>query len=118
MPITYVEIEDCYKPKTTSEEISVEVIIGNAGVGGYLIFLDRKLKAANKIAKLGKAKAVLGKRTIISATVPDVLDETNWTSLTVVVREGNSKTTYGPYSKEVANHLDTVSFTIQLVNQS
>jgi hypothetical protein len=116
MAITYVEIEDRYKPKTTDQNISVSVIIGDAGVGAYLIFLDKKLKGANKPANLGKSAAVLRKRTIISATVPDVLDETNWTSITIWVEEGNKRTIYGPYSKEVPNNLDTVCFLIKILN--
>lgn len=117
MAITYVEIEDRYQIQTQNENITVEVTIGDAGVGAYVIFLDKVLKASNTIANLGKASEVIGKRTIISATVPDVLDETNWTSITVFVKEGNLSKTYGPYSKQVSNNLDTVCFIIQIINQ-
>jgi hypothetical protein len=116
MAISNVEIEDRYKAKTTTEDIVVSVTIGNGGSGGYLIFLDRKLKGSNKPAKLGKWGSVINKWTIVSATVPDVLDETNWTSITVFVEEGKYKTQYGPYSKEVAEHLDTVCFLIKIFN--
>ncbi|HEY8936482.1 MAG TPA: hypothetical protein VIM65_14730 [Cyclobacteriaceae bacterium] len=117
MAITYVEIEDRYQTQTQSENVTVEVTIGDAGVGAYIIFLDKVLKAANTTANLGKASEVIGKRTIISATIPDTLDETNWTSVTVYIKEGSQSKTYGPYSKHVSNNLDTVNFIIQIINQ-
>jgi hypothetical protein len=116
MAISNVEIEDRYKPKTDTEDIVVTVTIGNGGVGGFLVFLDKKLKAANRPSRIGKRAAVLDKWTIVSATVPDVLEETNWTSITVFIEEGKHKTRYGPYSKEVSTHLDTVCFLIKIKN--
>jgi hypothetical protein len=116
MAVSFVEIEDRYKPKTTDQTIFASVLIGDAGVGGYVIFLDMVLKGINKRASLGKASKVLGKRTTLSVTVPDVLEETNWTSITVLIEEGNSKTTYGPYRKEVVQHLDTVCFVVKILN--
>lgn len=118
MAITYVEIEDRYKPKNMNESITVSVIIGDGQTGAYLIFLDQHLKGANKSAKIGKATDVLGKRTIISATVVDELDQTNWTSLTITIAEGNSTTQYGPYSKEASKHLDTICYIIKILNKN
>jgi hypothetical protein len=116
MAITYVEIEDRYKPKTTDQVIEVSVQIGDGQTGAYLIFLDRKLKGANKTAKIGNAAAVIGKRTIVSVTAVDELEETNWTSVTVTIKEGNQETRYGPYSKEASQNLDTICFIIKISN--
>jgi hypothetical protein len=116
MAIIYVEVEDKYKPKTVDKDIEVAVTVGDAQTGAYMIFLEKKLKGANKSAKMGKAADVIGKRTIVSATVVDKLDETNWTSLTITITEGTNSTKYGPYSKQVAQNYDTVSYIIQIHN--
>lgn len=116
MAITYIEIEDRYRPTSADQPIEVSVRIGDAQTGGYLIFLDKDLKGANKNAKLGTAAQVIGKRTIVAATVVDELNSTNWTSVTVFIEEGNKKTQYGPYSKEASQHLDTISYNIKILN--
>ena len=116
MAHTNVEIEDQYVCKTDSDPVKVTVIIGDGNPGGFLVFLDRKLKSANKTASMGKAQGIKGKKTIVSATVTDEMDETNWTSVTVIYEEGNRKTPFGPYSKEVAKNLDTVGFIIKISN--
>lgn len=114
MAITYVEIEDRYAVKTSKEPVEISAIIGDAQPGAYLTFLDKKLKSANKPAKLGKKSEITGKRVLVSATVVDERDETNWTSVTIEVKEGKSVTTYGPYSKEASENLDTICFLIQI----
>ena len=117
MAIINVEIEDKYYPKTTTENITVFAEFGNGQPGGgYVIFLDQDLKSSNSIASMGTASDVSNKWTIVSATIIDKLEETNWTSVTITVTEGNSKTLYGPYSKLVPKHLDTVSYLIKILN--
>lgn len=116
MATSYVEIEDKYKPKTANEQISISVEVGDAQNGAYVIFLGTKLKGSNTTASMGTQSDVLGKNSIISATVVDVMEETNWTSVTVKIKEGSNEQVYGPYSKEVATHLDTVCFIIKILN--
>jgi hypothetical protein len=115
MAIAFLEIEDRYKLNGTEDTVSVSVTIGDAQTGAYLVFLDRKLKGANKTVSLGKASTLPGKRCIVSTTIVDERDETNWTSVTVTVKEGNNTKVYGPYSKEVAAHLDSICYVITLV---
>lgn len=118
MAVKHVDLDDCYTPKTTTEDIVVDVTVGDAQSGAYVIFLGTKLIKANKPANLGKSAKVKGKTTTISATIVDVLEETNWTSITVSVKEGEgNETTYGPYKTQAENHLDTVIYTLKLVNQ-
>lgn len=116
MAITYVEIEDCYITKTANKPITVYAEIGDAQKGGYLIFLDQKLKGNNAPAVIGVASEVQEQWTIISATVIDVMDQTNWTSLTITITEDSYKKVYGPYSKQVSNDLDTVCYIIKILN--
>jgi len=115
MAITYVEIEDRYFVNPSDKNaIIVSVIIGNGQTGGYMIFLEKQFKSANKPANLKTAAALAGKRCLISATIVDMLDETNWTSIIVKVQNGQDTKQYGPYSKEAAMHLDTVSYAISI----
>jgi hypothetical protein len=116
MAVTFVEIEDRYQPKTKTLPLEAQVVIGDGQHGAYLIFLDQELKGNNASAVLGNATAVKDKRTIVSATVVDTLEETNWTSITVIIKEGENETVYGPYSKEVAENMDTVCFIIKILN--
>lgn len=118
MATTYVEIEDKYIPKTSDQPIFVSAEIGNGQTGAYVIFLDKKLKGNNATANMGVKADVLGKKSIISATVVDTLDETNWTSLTIKIKEGANEQVYGPYTKEVATHLDTVCYIIKISNSN
>lgn len=115
MAITYVEIEDRYfiQPTDTSDLV-LSVVIGDGQTGGYLIFLDKQFKASNKSANLKAANKLTNKRCLIAATVVDMLSETNWTSITVQIQNGNDFKVYGPYSKEAANHLDTISYSISI----
>jgi hypothetical protein len=115
MAITYVQIDDRYKPKTNTENIRVLVQIGDGQPGGYLIFLNQSLMGTNQEVSIGKAVDVLGKRILVSATVVDQLEETNWTSATVIIQEGAERTVYGPYSKEAEKHLDTICYIIKIL---
>lgn len=116
MSTTYLEIEDKYQPIPEGGNIEVIVNLGDGQPGAYLIFLDQDLKAANVPAIIGTPTEALGKRTIISATITDVLDETNWTSVTVNVKQGTSVKTFGPYYKRVPKDLDTVCYIIKISN--
>ena len=116
MALVYVELEDRYKPKNPDNEITVSAKIGDVGdiAGAYIIFQDLSLKAVNQPAQLGKASSLIGKDVLISVTIPDVLEETNWTSVTIFVDEGGNRTTYGPYPKKLPNDLDTACYIIKI----
>ncbi|HEX8517226.1 MAG TPA: hypothetical protein VF868_13600 [Bacteroidia bacterium] len=114
MATTYVEIDETYTPHTSDQQISVVAQIGDGQIGDYSVFLDRALK--KKDTPIGKKSEILNKRIIVSATVVDVMNETNWTSLTIKIKEGAKEKTYGPYSREAANHLDTVIYIVKILN--
>lgn len=120
MAIKHIDLDDCYIPKTEDEDIIVNVKIGDAGdeVGSYSIFLGTNFIDADEPANLGKKANLEGKKTTISATIPDVLKETNWTSMTVFVSEGDREITkFGPYKAELEEHLDTAIYTLKLSHQ-
>jgi hypothetical protein len=114
--IILVEIEDRYKPVTTDQDIQVSVKIGNAQEGASIILLEQTFLSATGSAIIGKASMVLRKRTIVSATVVDIRDQTNHTSVTVTVTEDGKEKHYGPYSKKVAKDKDTVCYLIEILN--
>ena len=59
---------------------------------------------------------MVGKNIIISVTIVDLLRETNWTSMTVIIMEGIDRVTiFGPYKAQAEKHLDTVIYTLKLI---
>jgi len=117
MAVKHIDLEDKYIPKTNNKDIIVEVEIGDAGdeVGAYSVFLGTEFIEANAPANIGKKADVVGKKTTISVTIPDVLEETNWTSMTVFIKEGSgAPTKFGSYRCELENHLDTAIYTLKL----
>jgi hypothetical protein len=117
MAISYIDLNGSYQPRTEDENIKVAVQIGNGQTGSYAIFLGKVLKGANKPAVLGKKADIVDKTTIITVTITDLLDETNWTSMSVTVTEGKFETELGPYEKQVGHSMDTVIYTLKLVHQ-
>jgi hypothetical protein len=117
MAVKHVDLADLYTPKTSNKNIILDVQIGDGQSGAYTVFLGMKLISANEPANLGKKANVSGKKTTVSVTVIDTLQETNWTSMTVIVSEGEIITSYGPYKVEAEDHLDTIIYTLKLVNQ-
>jgi hypothetical protein len=117
MAVTFVDLKDVYNIKTKTKDIIVDVAIGDGQSGNYSISLGKNLVEMNGPANLGKQADVTGKKTIVTVKVNDTLTETNHTSMTVIVTEGAGKTVFGPYSQEVAQHLDSVIYTLKLMNQ-
>jgi hypothetical protein len=118
MAVKHVDLDDCYLPKSDDKKIVVDVKIGDGQQGSYSIFLGHELIASNAPAKLGTKADIAGKRTTISVTIVDELKETNWTSITVHVKEGNGEPVkFGPYKVQAENHLDTVIYTLKLLHQ-
>jgi hypothetical protein len=92
------------------------VLIGDGQSGSYAISLDDELKGLDRPARLGRKADVQSKTTYVSAHVTDVLSETNWTSVTVCIREGVHETMYGPYSFEVPEQNDEVDYAIEFAH--
>jgi len=75
MATTYVDIQDRYFIKTdNTNDIRINVIIGDGQTGAYVIFEDKKLKAANKSANLKAANKLVGKRCLVAATIVDMMN--------------------------------------------
>ncbi|RYZ88500.1 MAG: hypothetical protein EOP04_09250 [Proteobacteria bacterium] len=117
MAIKHVDLDDCYIPQTNDQNILIDVEQGDGGDGSYSIFLGTRLKGLNKQTSVGTNAQVAGKNIIVSVTIVDELQETNWTSMSVVVQEGTSKKVYGPFKAQAENNNDTVIYTLKLVTQ-
>lgn len=117
MAVINVEIEEKYLIGDDSEAVAVFAEFGNGQPGGgYVVFLDQELKGLNGLVEIGLPSELCNKWTIISGTIIDKLEETNWTSISVTVIQGNHKTSYGPYSKLVSKNFDTVCYLIKILN--
>ena len=116
MAVHHVDLADRYEPKTQTENIIVSVKIGDGQVGAYSIFLDKELKTSNQDANLGNAGNVGQKDIMVVASIRDTLTQTNWTSMTVFIDEGNNHTKFGPYSVLAEKHIDTIIYTLKLLS--
>jgi len=114
MAITYYEAEDVFKLKSSENPIDLEVKIGDGQGGGYLIFSDTKLISSNKKATIKKPSSLIDKWLNFVIVVKDKLKETNWTSVTVSIIEDGTTSVYGPFKREVAEHLDTVCYSVKI----
>ena len=101
MSVIYIDLDVSYKPLTENEDIKIKVIIGDGQSGGYMVFLGQQFIAANKTANIGNKAVVAGNISTIVVTIMDKLTQTNWTSVTLEVKEGNKKTVFGPFQKQV-----------------
>lgn len=117
MAVHHVDLDDCYQPKTADQDILVSVKIGDGQKGAYSIFLGRDLVTSNEEANLGKAADVGNKDILITVAIRDTLRQTNWTSMTVTVREGGDDSRFGPYKMQAEKHLDTIIYTLKLVRE-
>ncbi|MCW3093368.1 MAG: hypothetical protein JWP81_4437 [Ferruginibacter sp.] len=118
MAVKHVDLDDVYLPKTNNNDIIVDVTIGEGQNGAYVIFFETDFISANGPANIGKRANVVGKKTTISVVIVDELEETNLTSMTVMISEGdNNFTEIGPFKAQAENHLDTVIYTLKLTHQ-
>jgi len=113
MATTYYDTQDLYHFSSNSFPLEISVTIGDGQGGGYLIFNGTSLIGPNKKGAIS-AKANIKEWITVTATVKDKLQETNWTSVTVHIKDKTNQTSFGPYKREVENHLDTVCYTIKI----
>jgi len=118
MAVKHIDLDDCYTPASEDQDIVLSVEIGDGQEGSYSIFLGSKLVKSNAPARLGRKADLMGKNTIISATIVDELRETNWTSITVSIMEGGGPPiVFGPYKAQAEHHLDTVIYSLKLLHR-
>ena len=116
MSVINVDLDAEYAPKTEYQNIIVSVQIGDGQTGAYVIFLGKELKATNEEANIGIKADVIGKTTIVVTAIIDTLKETNWTSVTIKITEGNFSQTFGPYKKQASENLDTIIYTLKIMH--
>ena len=116
MSVIYKDYSDSYTIQSASQSINVSVTIGDGQTGSYSIFLGKALMGTNDTANIGTKATVAGQKATIVTTVMDTLEETNWTSATITVTEGNTgvSKTFGPLSEQVPQNQDTCIYTLQI----
>jgi len=116
MAIKQIELNEIYTCKTTNGDISIQVNIGNASdeTASYSIFLGTHFLVANSNLIIGNKASIGSQKATISVTIPDVLEETNFASITVLIQENGNITNLGPYSIELEQQFDTAIFVLKL----
>ncbi|MFL9844393.1 hypothetical protein [Flavobacterium rhizosphaerae] len=115
MAIIYYDAEDFCNVSQASFPLTISVKIGDGQGGGYLIFNGIDLISTNAPGTIHSINEA-DQWVTVAVTVKDKLLETNWTSMTVYLQNANQeeRIKFGPYKKEVPQHLDTVCYTLQL----
>lgn len=115
MATTTYEADEQFYAQDHCFPLTITVRIGDGQGGGYLIFNGTDLVGINDHAIITRS-ADAAEWITITATIKDKLEETNWTSVTVELQETNKPmpTIFGPYSRELSNHLDTIIYSIKI----
>lgn len=117
MASIFVDLDETYDIQDPTSTVSIQATIGDGQDGAYVVFLNSSFKGTNKKTNLGIGSAIKGMKTLVSVTITDELEETNWTSLTVTIFENNKSTAVlGPYKKQAPNHMDTIIYTLNIFN--
>lgn len=115
MATIYHDAQDIYKLKSELNSLTISVESGEEEGAGYFIFNDAKLVGPNKPGQIYKGADCVDNWITVVAVIKDKLTETNWTSLSISFKEeGERQVTFGPYKREVEQHLDTVVYTIKI----
>ena len=117
MAVVHVDLDAQYQVKSNDQPVTLNVTFGEGQVGAYSVFVGMDPKGSNTPVELGIKENLIGKRTLVVATIRDTLTETNLTSMTVELsEEGAPSTTLGPFTKEVPKQKDTAIYTLTILN--
>lgn len=98
-----------------SKDLILDIAIGDGQQDSAVsIFLGPASQGRALHTNLGRANDAKGKTLTIVVVIQDRMNETNWTSCTMVLTSGGQKITYGPFSKEAVNNLDTIIYTLKI----
>ncbi|MDF2382563.1 hypothetical protein JMG10_13855 [Nostoc ellipsosporum NOK] len=129
MPIHHIDQDALFVFQSSNDPVILWVEFGNGQPGSYVVHVDKTPIAARPIpvtgkkdrfpaVELGTVKQIGNKTILVAATVRDTSTKTNWTAVTIYLKEGNREPlVYGPYSYQVPKHLDTVIYTLTLIKK-
>ena len=109
-----------YIPRTDDKHVVVAVSVGDAAdeSSSYNVYRGLDFIARDEDADVGVKAEITGKVTRVSVTIVDLLRESNWTSFTVFIKEGNLPVvSYGPYSEQVDEDGDTINYILKIEHQ-
>ena len=114
MATVYVEVDEKYKISNHDAKISIDAKKYDGQGGAYSFFINENYLGSNKEKRVGIGKNLNDKTITISATIKDKLEETNWTSIKIFIKEDDDIKKEYEYSKEAEKHLDTVQYLIKI----
>lgn len=114
MATIYHEAEEQFKIENESNKLIIEVETGNGQGGGIIVFFDNNLlkEVNNKFAIVNEIK--VNKWITVVVVIKDKLTQTNWTNVSVNLKEEGLQNQIYKYSREVPNHLDTIIYTVKI----
>jgi hypothetical protein len=114
MATIYHDAEEQFILVNGDNDIDIKVSTGNGQGGGVIVFFENTLiqEKNNKYAIDHKSK--FDKWITIVVVIKDKLTQTNWTNVTIDIKESGLEGKSYKYSREVPNHLDTVIYTVKI----
>lgn len=114
MATIYHDAEEQFMLVNTNNDLEVKVSTGNGQGGGVIVFFENSLiqEKNNKYVLDNKSK--FDKWITIVVVIKDKLTQTNWTNVSIEVKESGLEGKSYKYSREVPNHLDTVIYTVKI----
>lgn len=119
MALQRIQFTDNYIPKTNFETVTVDVNIGNAAnaAASFAVYSGKQLINVNAPAVLGISPNFIQQITRIRAVIPMIIPHIQWISVTVLITEGNTSSSLGPYKALAEKECSTVIFTLQIHHQ-
>lgn len=114
MATIYHEAEELFILENETNNLEIKVETGNGQGGGVIVFFENNLiHEKNNKFTIEKASKI-DKWITVAVVIKDKLTQTNWTNVTINLKESNSQEKFYKYSREVPNHLDTIVYTIKI----
>lgn len=114
MATIYHEAEEQFTLQKESNNLELQVTTGNGQGGGIVTFFENELltEVNGKYEITNNSK--IGKWLTVIVAIKDKLTQTNWTNVTISLKEIGAQEQKYQYSRELANHLDTIVYTIKI----
>ena len=100
--------------QNNANDLEIKVTTGNGQGGGVVLFFENKLIQEKNNKYVIDNQSKFDKWITVVVVVKDKLTQTNWTNVTIDIKEADFQGKSYKYSREVPNHLDTVIYTVKI----
>lgn len=115
MATIYHEAEELFILESEINKLEIKVVTGNGQGGGIVVFFENNLiQEINNKFTIDDNTSKFEKWITIAVVIKDKLTQTNWTNVTINLKESDLEEKVYRYSREVPNHLDTIIYTIKI----